>query len=40
VNFTYLSEIMVFDEPCNLKNSFIKESTTSIALKVDLMGMK
>jgi hypothetical protein len=35
VNFASRSEIMVLGIPCNQKISFIKTSTTSIALKVD-----
>jgi hypothetical protein len=40
VNFASRSEIMVLGIPCNLKIYFIKTSTTSIALKVDLIGIK
>jgi hypothetical protein len=40
VNLASLSEIMVLGRPCNLKIYFIKTLATSMALKVDLIGIK
>jgi hypothetical protein len=40
VNLASLFKIMVLGRPCNLKISFIKTLATSMALKVDLIGMK
>jgi hypothetical protein len=40
VNLASLSEIMVLGKLCNLKIYFIKTLATSIALKVDFIGIK